>query len=158
FIGASGATFGGTASGAGNTISGNTGGGMSIAGTGNFVLGNFIGTTPGGATLIGNGNDGIFISGNNNTIGGTAAGAGNVISGNTAGIDTSVSTATSGLVVQGNKIGTNAAGLAAIANGGAGIALNNASNSVIGGTSAAAQNIISGNGDTGIVLAASNGI
>ena len=58
----------------------------------------------------------------NNTIGGTGAGAGNVISGNSSdGIDIgSFSTTLSsgnGNLVQGNKIGTNAAGTAELGNG-----------------------------------------
>src|SRR2546426_7215505 len=92
----------------------------------------------------------------NNTIGGTAAGAGNVISGNSgAGIfltDTTPSV-TTGTNIQGNLIGTNAAGTAAIANVQGGIVVASGShNNTIGGTTAAARNVISGNGSDGIFL------
>src|SRR5262249_48634096 len=74
-------TIGGTAPGAGNFIDASGAAGVSISGTAaqnNLVAGNFIGTNDTGAFL---GNDlGIVIAGaSNNTIGGTAPGAGNII-------------------------------------------------------------------------------
>jgi hypothetical protein len=83
------------------------------------------------------------------TIGGTVAEARNVISANsTAGIHTNVGA--SNITVQGNYIGTNPAGDAAIPNG-VGI-LFTGGNDVIGGTVAEARNVISGNGGVGIRL------
>ena len=59
--------------------------------------------------LIGNGAAG-------KTIGGTATGAGNVIVGNADGIDLE-NAGTTGNLVQGNYIGTNAAGATGVGNG-----------------------------------------
>jgi titin len=102
-------TIGGTTAAARNVISGNTGIGVSISGvgtTGNFVLGNYIGTDKDGATAIGN-NTGVRLSNGAgaNTIGGLTAipgtGAGNVISGNSGyGIEIEAD----GALVQGNII------------------------------------------------------
>jgi CSLREA domain-containing protein len=70
-------------------ISGNNSDGIEITGsgaTGNLVQGNLIGTTASGSSGLANTSDGIqiFNSASNNTIGGTAAGAGNVIAFNGA--------------------------------------------------------------------------
>ena len=100
-----------------------TSAGIDITGasaTGDIVQGNYIGTDVTGSTALGNALEGILvISGAaNNTIGGTTAGAGNVISGNSGpdvmGIN--FNDAGTGNVVQGNLIGTNAAGTAALPN------------------------------------------
>jgi titin len=89
----------------------------------NVVQGNLIGTDVTGTQALGNGGNGIALSTlsgpgvTNNTIGGTASGAGNVIAGNT-GSGVSLSNAnTRGNVIQGNFIGLNRAGTAALANG-----------------------------------------
>jgi CSLREA domain-containing protein len=141
--------------------------GLEITGTGatgNLVQGNYVGTDATGAAAMGNSTTfgyGIIIFGgaSTNTIGGTAAGAGNVVSGNGGGI-----TLQGGLqtlnqdVVQGNRIGTNAAGTAAVANLFMGIGtVAFASGTVIGGTAAGAGNLISGNTTDGIGLYGSNG-
>ena len=71
---------------------------------------------PTGTYPLGNTNDGVSISSSaqGNTIGGTAAGTRNIISGNLSdGIEISGS-GTSANLVEGNEIGTNAAGNAAI--------------------------------------------
>ena len=82
-----------------------------------------------GTLDLGNANQGIavYLTSNTNTvIGGTAAGAGNVISGN-GGEGVRIQDAgTTGTLVQGNKIGTNAAGTAAIPNTNAGVRIDNA--------------------------------
>src|SRR5262249_12202590 len=108
-------TIGGTTAGAGNLISGHSNAGIAITDTGNFVQGNRIGTDATGNASLGN-NEGVVVQAANNTIGGTAPGAGNLISGNTFdGVN--LSTGATGSVVAGNLIGTNAAGTAALANG-----------------------------------------
>jgi len=154
--------IGGTATGAGNLVSGNLIG-VQVQGassTGNLLRGNYIGTDLTGGSDLGNIGSGIIISNgaSNNTIGGTAAGAGNVISGNNNhGIEINSSTST-GNVVQGNFIGTDAAGTAEIGNGsvggastGRGIRINGAPGNTIGGSSAA-RNVISGNVKYGIEI------
>ena len=57
-----------------------------------------------------------------------------------------------GHFVEGNFIGTNAAGTAALANGGHGVFIDNTSNNFVGGTLAAERNVISGNGGQGVRL------
>ena len=55
-------------------------------------------------------------------------------------------------MVQGNFIGTNAAGTAALANQGDGVWLDDAFGDTIGGTAAGAGNLISGNNGSGVDL------
>ena len=84
----------------------------------------------------------IYVIGSNNRIGGTTAAARNVISGsNTFGIKIDAGT---GNLIQGNYVGTNAAGTAAIGNRLSGITTA-APDVTIGGTTAGAGNLISGN-------------
>src|SRR5437763_7447727 len=117
--------------------------------------------TADGSTALGNVNHGIQIfNASSNTIGGTTAGAGNVISGNSNnGIFLLNTGNVNNNLIQGNLIGTNAAGTAALPNGNAGIVLGGSlgalTNNTIGGTTAAARNVISGN--TGVGIAIPNG-
>ena len=118
-------------------------------GSNNVVEGNFIGTDPSGTIALGNAY-GIDVEtvGSNTRIGGTAPAARNVISGNTSdGIAFGVmGGGGSTHLVQGNLIGTNAAGTAALGNG-KGIALSYyTTNVLVGGTTPGSQNVISGNG------------
>ncbi len=122
------------------------------AGTGNRVVGNYIGTTGTGTAALGNGGVGVNILGGGNTIGGTTANERNVISGNSAGVQISTSTGL-GNVVQGNYIGTDRTGpwtsatptMASLIAGGA-------RNNIIGGTAAGAGNLISGNNGNGVEI------
>jgi hypothetical protein len=145
-------TIGGTAAGAGNVISGNGRAGIvltSVASTANLIQGNFIGTNAAGAAVLGNQTDGVEIEGgaNTNTIGGTIPGARNIISGNSPyGI---LLDAGSGNLIQGNFIGTNVSGTAALGIQQDGIHIHSDSNT-IGGTTASARNVISGNTQSGI--------
>src|SRR5262249_50498697 len=152
-------TIGGTSSAARNLISGNTGDGVQIAGasaTGNFIQGNFIGTNLNGTAALGNaaGHEaGVFI--NNapgNTIGGTVGVAGNLISGNhgDAGILLQGAGSNANLVA-GNFIGCDATGLAPLGHDNNGSDVQ-ASNNPIGGTTAAARNVITSNGNVGIAF------
>jgi hypothetical protein len=80
-----GVTIGGTAAKARNVISGNTQFGIEIEGNDNLVENNSIGTDLTAAKTLGNGDDGVVVTGfeaADNTIGGTAKGAGNVIANN----------------------------------------------------------------------------
>ena len=76
------------------------------------MQGNYIGLNAAGTASVGNTNQGIavFSGAANNTIGGTAAGAGNVISGNGQVGLRFTNAGTTGNVVQGNYIGTDAKG------------------------------------------------
>jgi hypothetical protein len=136
-----------------NVISGNSGWGLLLQGEGTMaarrVIGNYIGTDPTGTESRSN-NGGLWVN-STITIGGAAAGEGNLISGNgTAGI--AVLNDDNAVTVQGNIIGLNAAGTAAIPNTGPGVSINDAEFSVIGGTTAGARNVISGNSGPGIQL------
>ena len=135
---------GGTTGAAGNVISGNVELGMDVEGpsTGNVVQGNFIGTNASGTAAVPQ-LYGVFVFGTGNTIGGTAPGAGNVISGNTFG---GVHLYAAGDSVQGNLIGTNASGTGALGNL-TGIEVSFNASGTIGGGTAAARNVISGNRD-----------
>ena len=160
--GASNNTVGGTAVGARNVISANTTYGVIIGSgtgsiTGNVVEGNYVGTDSTGTVALGNGSYGVLIlsSASNNIIGGTAAGARNVISANGYDgvfINGNVSAIT-GNVVEGDYIGTDATGEIALGNGRAGVYLwSAASRTTIGGTTAAARNVISANGADGVII------
>ena len=150
-------TVGGAAPGAGNLISGNLNNGVSIYGagaTGNAVLGNRIGLSAAGAAL-GNGANGVTLAGGaaRNTIGGTTVAARNVISGNLGGGVSIVDAATSANLVQGNYIGTNVSGTTALGNKGDGvIIIGGATGNTVGGTTAAARNVISNNGQAGVAV------
>jgi len=147
-------TIGGTTAGASNVISGNSAYGVYIdnGGSGNVVQGNFIGTNPAGATSVPNAGNGVTIlNAPNNIIGGTTAGARNVISGNNLfGISLSGNT-TTGNQIQGNYIGTDATGTSSVSNN-TGVSVGFAPNNIIGGTSAGARNVISGNNGHGIEI------
>ena len=157
FAGAAGNTVGGTAAGARNVISGNTGSGVSVSGTGtktNLVRGNYIGPNAAGTAAFGNGNGfsgvAIFGGATNNTVGGTSSATRNVISGNSNGVGIS-DPGTSGNLVEANYIGTNAAGTGDLGNPGAGVFLfNGATSNTIGGSSSGARNLISGNDGLGV--------
>jgi hypothetical protein len=145
-------TIGGTDTGAGNLIAGNTNTGITLAGNLNLVQGNRIGTTADGTTPLHNAT-GVVVSGQSNVIGGTVAGAGNLISGNAG--DGIIITG-SGNAVQGNFIGTDASGTAPLANN-HGITIFGGSNNVIGGMAGTGGNVISGNLLDGIQIVASTG-
>ena len=140
-------TIGGTAAGSRNVISGN-GLGVHVDGANNITIqGNWIGLDAGGNLDRGNNGPGVQSRSVNLTIGGTAAGVRNVISGNNSyGIYLD---STTGAVIQGNYIGTNATGAAAVGNGDMGI-LAVGDNTTVGGNTASARNVISGNGHDGI--------
>jgi len=136
--------IGGTSTEARNVISGNSQNGVWIqSGTGNQVQGNYIGTDFSGTKALGNSLSGITISSSSNVIGGTSMAARNVISGNTQ--DGIWIQSGSGNQVQGNYIGTDYSGATALRNDHNGIVISS-SNNIIGGTSEAARNVISGNG------------
>ncbi len=150
-------TVGGTASGASNVISGNSKDGVDIDGSsasGNEVAGNYIGIDATGREDLGNIRYGVWVKGPNNTVGGTASGAGNVISGNDDQAVYIYGNGASGNEVAGNYIGTDATGQEDVGNSRSGVYVEAPDNRV-GGTASGARNVISGNGRQGVVLAAS---
>jgi len=156
WVGTANNSIGGTAIGAGNLIAGNNSYGLLFSGstaTGNTVQGNLIGLNAAGTTALGNVDYGIRIYGGaNNTIGGSAAGAGNVVSGNSGygiGIDY---TGATGNTVQGNIVGLDATGAADLGNTKYGVWIYGVPNNTIGGTTATGRNVIAGNDQYGVVI------
>ena len=149
-------TIGGTTAAERNIISGNGNAGIYInyAGSANNVIqGNYVGTDATGTVSIPNVH-GIHTDWAENTlIGGTTSGAANVISGNQYNGIWIRYGGTTGSVVQGNLIGTDHTGILDLGNGANGVGIENSSNHLVGGASAAARNIISGNGNAGIWMA-----
>ncbi len=151
-------TIGGTAAGTGNVISGNDGSGVILDGSdltqSSTVRGNTIGLNAAGAAQLANAQDGIRIepgptgAETHATIGGSAAGAGNLISGNTG---SGISSDGTGVSITGNDIGVAADGTTPAGNAGDGIALGPAAhNHVIGGATAADENVIAHQSGSGI--------
>lgn len=115
---------------------------------GNTVSCNYIGTDVAGQMDLGNGVQGIQVHSPDNIIGGTTPGEGNLISGNAnEGVNL---VGYGGNQVLGNLIGTNANGTAAIPNR-SGVFMNSTVNNVVGGRTAAARNLISGN-ESGVFI------
>jgi len=133
-----------------NRFSGN---GIKLQANGaNRIEGNFIGTDPRGTVDQGNGQFGVSISGSsNNTVGGAQLKMRNVISGN----DVSGIYLTGGAAgnrVQGNFIGTDSSGGAALGNSVDGVTIYNAANNTIGGTVSSLCNTISANNGNGVQI------
>jgi hypothetical protein len=145
-------TIGGTTPAARNVVSGNHANGIRTeiaSGTGGVAVeGNYVGTDATGTVAVGNGAAGVTIEGAGVTIGGSAAGAGNLISGNASGIEVYIS----GGTIHGNLIGTDVTGGLPLGNIGRGVDVFDASNTVIGGTSAGEGNTIAFNGGSGVVV------
>ena len=162
--------IGGTATAARNVISGNFVDGVEILGSvavpasANVVEGNFIGTGPTGTSALGNGaaapagaGGGVqLIGANENTIGGTVAGARNVISGN--GVAGVLDNGAQNNMIQGNFLGIGADGVTAVPNA-TGVWLMSpnppappAQNNIVGGTQAGSGNLIDFNSGPGVIV------
>ncbi|MFY9557500.1 MAG: FG-GAP-like repeat-containing protein, partial [Blastocatellia bacterium] len=143
-----------------NVISGNNRFGVWIfEATGNLVEGNLIGTNAAGTGAIGNASHALILSdAPNNTIGGLTSAARNVVSGQPGASGIIIEGSGSiGNQVQGNYLGTDLNGNAAIGNAGNGVAITNgASHNVVGGITVGARNIISGNNLPGVFLGGSD--
>jgi hypothetical protein len=136
----------------GNLISANLGNGILVgpAAGQSEILANSVGVDAAARGPMPNAGSGLVVQSNNNTIGGTVAGAGNVLSGNQ--VDgLRIDDPATGNTVQGNLIGS-APGPARIPNGRNGVTLNSGAANTIGGTVAGAGNTISGNLNDGIWL------
>ena len=153
-FGASDNTIGGPTAGARNVISDNGYFGvfMNESVTDNTVEGNYIGTDAMGTSAMPNGEYGVEMTkATNNMIGGTAAGAGNVISGNLYSQVDIFGSGTSGNTLEGNYIGTDDSGTTMVAGGYYGVSIDyGAADDTIGGTTAGARNVISGNAIDGV--------
>ncbi|MFL6374326.1 MAG: carboxypeptidase regulatory-like domain-containing protein [Pyrinomonadaceae bacterium] len=154
-----------------NTIGGNLGKGIVVGNgydAGNNLVGgsaiirnNYIGISngfPSSGAAIGNAGDGILIAGtSNNQIGGTTNNSPNYIGSNGYnGIEIvpdtgSVNTPASNNTVQGNVIGQTPGSATARGNSGSGIVVRG-SNNLIGGTTAAARNVVVSNAVAGIAI------
>jgi len=155
-------TIGGATAGAGNVISGNELDGIQLYySTGNEIEGNFIGTTSDGMNPVGNVGPGVDIfESTANTVGGTTQGAGNVISGNQSAGVWMAGTGSTANVVEGNTIGLDATRDKAVGNffgvqltvytDSSNVVHGPPSGNTIGGTTAAARNVISGDNFSGI--------
>ncbi len=125
-------------------------------GSGNFYIGNYIGTDPTGSSdgLAPNFYGIAIFGGNNNQIGdGTPEGA-NIIGNNSWGIYVQ---GVNGTIIEGNHIGIDVSGSVAIPNTNVGIELLNTISTIIGGALAGEGNIISGNSGDGIELTTASG-
>jgi hypothetical protein len=155
----SGNLIGGISAGARNIISGNGSVGVEITfgPFGNTVQGNFIGVDASGTKALGNGNNGVNIAGlgnagsiGNNLIGGTTAAARNIISANGQHGVAVAGQFEANDLVQGNFIGTDVTGTAALGNVFSGVVIVDATNTTVGGKVAGAGNLIAHNGEIGV--------
>ena len=114
------------------------------SGNNNLIQGNYIGIDATGTQPRPNHTGLLLTDSSNNIIGGTTAAARNVISGNGEGINIE----SPGNTVQGNLIGTDFTGTKKIGNI---FGINaNIPNTLIGGVTPGARNVISGNGASGV--------
>ena len=145
FVAGVGNVIGGSATGAGNVISGNGASGVytDSSADGTVIQGNTIGTGIGGNTAIGN-DEGAKIEGVNNVV------AGNLISGNLLdGVELheQFGNATTGNVVESNLIGTTRNGLNPLGNGDYGVDVR-----ALATGNRVAGNVIAANGAGGVYL------
>ncbi|MFM7534723.1 MAG: choice-of-anchor C family protein, partial [Acidimicrobiales bacterium] len=147
----SGHLIGGPSAATRNVISGNTGAGILLGASAGTVLGNHIGTNALGTAAIANVGGGVSVTGSGHRIG--SATAGNLISGNAQfGIALSGASAANN-VVQGNRIGTDVAGVGAVPNQELGVGiLSGASGNTVGGVAAGEGNTIAYNNGSGIAV------
>jgi len=117
---------------------------------GNVIRGNFLGTDATGKLDRGNAITGVSVLTTNNTIGGTTPGERNLISGNDFAGVAVLNANVTGNQIQGNLIGTDDTGAAALGNNGPGVRIANGANTLVGGTTAGAGNVIAFNASDGI--------
>jgi len=137
---------GGTAAGEGNLASFNGSDGISIGEANDVrIYGNIAGLNAAGDSILGNGFAGIAISAGTNILVGSLTGTGrNIVSGNSfGGIFSGFGT---GNIIEGNRVGTNAAGTAAMGNLDTGIEISSDSGTIV------RSNLVSGNDGHGIEM------
>lgn len=141
--------IGGTSTGAANVIAG---GSIGIKANGPVTIqGNRIGTDLSGTTRLGLTSVGVDVRGPGVRIGGTAANAGNVISGMAPGYGVLLGDGAGGTAIEGNRIGTDISGTAAIPNQ-IGIGATSVTDVSIGGVGAGQANVISRNLGPGVLV------
>jgi parallel beta-helix repeat protein len=138
-----------------NVISGNSNQGVCLyisSASGNRLEGNYIGTNAAGTGKIGNAKSGVHVCGAaNTTIGGALPGSGNLISGNREdGIVINQGGATNNYIL-GNRIGVTVLGNKRLGNGMYGVEISQPNN-IVGGGAKGWGNVISANGQSGVVL------
>jgi len=153
-IGSDGTLVGGSGPGEGNVIGANY---IGIRATSDNITiqGNMIGTNRDGTVAIGNETDGLYLSGSDGTlVGGGGTGEGNVISGNGL---RGIYLEANDITIQGNMIGTDASGSAALPNQEQGIYIHHGGEgTLVGGAGTGEGNIISGNGSGGLYVSAAH--
>lgn len=156
--------IGGTVFGEGNLFSGNSDGIHLIDSPDthtvpdqNTIEGNLFGTDLTGLVALGNDASGINIDTATNTlIGGTTSGSRNIISGNTGTLKSGIQLGGSDTRIVGNYIGTDITGTHALGNSIGILFAGGSSANIVGGTSVAEANVISGN-EYGIIFAGVGG-
>jgi hypothetical protein len=121
--------------------------GITLNSSDNVVVNCYIGTDVDGESADPN-YIGVLVDGSGNSIGGATSATGNVISGNAG---AGIFIGGDSCLVTGNLVGTNAEDDSAVGNIGGGIIVD-APGATIGATTAGAGNVISGNGQGGLVL------
>ena len=122
-----------------NTVNGNKGAGVNLAGA---VTGLAIGTAASGNTITGNSTSGVAVADGSTAV----VIEGNRVAGNLAAGIRVVGSTTDGVSLRANRIGVDATGLAPSGNGGQGVVISDARNTLIDG------NTISGNARFGVVI------
>ena len=133
-------------------ISNFTSSGIRIENTSNIaVAGNYLGTNLAGTAAAGNQVGVVIYNAANNLVGGSTVASRNVISGNTVDGVQIFGASSTGNVVSGNYIGLDATGNVDLGNADQGVAIfGGATYNTVGGTTAGARNVISGNNGVGV--------
>jgi hypothetical protein len=143
-----------------NLISGNLSNGLEVISNENVITGNLIGVDVSGELPLGNTAHGVYLSGSKNIIGGTTTSTRNVISANGKnGISLGYDRQNGNIIriaqnnqVIGNFVGVDSSGSIAFANTWAGIFVCGNNNQIGGNNLNSEGNLVSGNGNEGIVL------
>ena len=155
---APGNTVGGKCPQARNLVSGNGQSGIIIYGSsggGNNVWGNYVGTDLSGKIPLSNNGNGVtIVDAGGNRIGGTTPDACNLFSGNALSGVSILGAAASQNAIQGNFIGVDAIGTNRVGNGFTGVDISDGPSNRVGGISAGAGNVISGNASAGVAVRA----
>lgn len=162
--GANNTQIGGSLATQANIISGNgsgvTGNGINLDGSsGCSIYGNYVGLDATGTVGIGNAENGISLNACSNTvIGGSGTNELNVIADHNFHAIV-LNNGSNNCTIQGNNIGTNAVGTAAIGNDDSGVIVINSTGTIIGGSSTGEGNILSGSlSEYGIFAISSSGL